>query len=134
MALNQCQLGGLNVNKGDETNWEIRCRLVERELEAFQLRDDVFSATPSLIALVLLFSLAMTFGIPSAVGLVVKLLFLGISRAYFHSPSTRPVVVELPPERWREGFCARLSKSLYGTRGAGANFQNSASRDIRRDS
>ena len=55
--------------------------------------------------------------------LVLKLLFLDISRAYFHSPSTRPIFVDLPPERWREGFCARLLKSLYGTRDAGANFQ-----------
>ena len=29
----------------------------------------------------------------------------------------------LPPERFVEGYCAKLKKSLYGTRDAGANFQ-----------
>ena len=52
-----------------------------------------------------------------------SLMFLAISRAYFHSPATREIYVKLPPERHMEGFCAKLLKSLYGTRDAGANFQ-----------
>ena len=114
----------VDTNKGDVDSPDVRCRLVGRELKAFQLRDDVFSATPPLMAVMFLFSLFMTLNIPGAsAGAAMCLMFLDISRAYFHSPATRDIYVKLPPERHVEGFCAKLLKSLYGTRDAGANFQ-----------
>ena len=113
----------VDINKGDENEPEIRCRLVARELKLYQLRDDVFSATPPMIMVLFLLSLAMT-NIPwLPVGVILKMMFLDISRAHFHSPATRDVFVDLPPERALAGFCARLLKSMYGTRDAGANFQ-----------
>eukprot|EP00959_Pyramimonas_sp_CCMP1952_P209322 4378947-Pyramimonas_sp.AAC.1 len=49
-------------------------------------------------------------------------MFIDISRARFHGPARRLVFVQLPPERRREGYCALLLKSMYGTRDAAANF------------
>jgi len=80
----------VDTNKGDVDSPDVRCRLVGRELKAFHLRDDVFSATPPLMAVMFLFSLFMTLNIPGAsAGAAMSLMFLDISRAYFHSPATR---------------------------------------------
>ena len=47
-----------------------------------------------------------------------------VKRAYFFAPAKRPVYVELPPEDWEPGKCGRLCKSMYGTRDAAANWQD----------
>ncbi len=113
----------VDINKGDDERVEIRSRLVARELKAQQqregqTRDDVFSATPPHEGIRLLFSLAMTEdGVDDK-----KMIFIDISRAHFHSPARREIYVALPPERGRPGFCAKLQKSMYGTRDAAANF------------
>ena len=41
---------------------------------------------------------------------------------FFYAPAARDVYVELPPERAQSGMCAKLHKSLYGTRDAALNW------------
>ena len=45
-----------------------------------------------------------------------------IGKAYFHSPATRRVFIELPPEDSTPGMCGLLEKSLYGNRDAALNW------------
>ena len=45
-----------------------------------------------------------------------------VKKAYFYAPATRDVYVELPPERHQPGMCAKLHKSLDGTRDAALNW------------
>ena len=115
----------VDVNKGDEARPEIRCRLVAKELKSAQqkagiFRDDVFSATPPQEGVKMLFSRMMSRKRGDCRKR--KLMFIDISRAHFHSPARRRVFVQLPAERRREGYCALLLKSMYGTRDAAANF------------
>lgn len=51
-----------------------------------------------------------------------KVLFIDVSRAHFPSPARRTIYIDLPEERRVEGYCGVLRKSMYGTRGAAANF------------
>ena len=77
----------VDTNKGDADSPDVRCRLVGRELKAYQLRDDVFSATPPLIAVLLLFSLFLTTNIPGVPSeLAMCLMFLDF-KGIFSQPS-----------------------------------------------
>ena len=51
-------------------------------------------------------------------GKELKVQLLDAKKAHLHAPAVRPIFVELPPERAREGYCCRLKKCLYGTRDA----------------
>ena len=56
---------------------------------------------------------------------------LDVSRAHFHAKATRRLFVELPPEDARHGvedLCGELVMSLYGTRDAAFNWEESYSR------
>ena len=73
----------VDINKGDDNEPDVRCRFVGRELKAHQLRDDVFSATPPLIAILFLLSLFRTTRIPGVqMGETLCLMFLDISCAF----------------------------------------------------
>ena len=50
-----------------------------------------------------------------------------VTKAYFFAPATRDVYVDLPPERAQPGMCAKLHKSLYGTRDAALNWSQAYS-------
>jgi hypothetical protein len=52
----------VDINKGDDVNWEYRSRLVAKEIRVNK-RLDLFAATPPLEAVKILFSLAVTEGI-----------------------------------------------------------------------
>ena len=52
-----------------------------------------------------------------------KLEFIDVKRAYFQAPSRRDVYVKLPEEEAEEGMCAKLLKSMYGTRDAAQNWE-----------
>ena len=52
-----------------------------------------------------------------------KLDFIDIKRAHFHARPKVKTYVDLPPERWEAGKCARLNYNLYGTRGAAAAWE-----------
>jgi len=45
-----------------------------------------------------------------------KIDFIDIRRAYFHSPARRKVCIELPEGDREEGMCGELNGSMYGTR------------------
>ena len=87
---------------------------------------------PSLSALKMLVTIAVTFQLPDA-GKAVKeayrkrrlLGFLDVKRAHFYSDATREIYVELPAEAKKPGedVVGRLLKSLYGTRDAPLNWE-----------
>ena len=108
----------VDVNKGDEQNPEYRSRLVATEVKKDK-REDLFAATPPLEGLRFLLSLAMTAGY----GDKMKISFIDVRRAHFHSVCKRDVFVELPPEDKEEGMVGKLQKSMYGTRDAALNWE-----------
>ena len=89
-------------------------------------RDDLFAATPPLEAKKMLLSMAVTEGIgckgERKKGM--KLDFIDIRRAYFHSNARRQVCVQLPQEDYEEGMCGELVKAMYGTRDAAQNWEH----------
>ena len=114
----------IDINKGDNVNHEYRSRLVAKEIK-MDKRLDLFAATPPLEAKKLLFSAAVTEGIGFQEGdrqSGMKIDFIDISRAFFQADAIREVYVELPAEDAEEGMCAKLKKSMYGTRDAAQNW------------
>ena len=116
----------VDINKGDDHNPNYRSRYVGREFRGKDNRDDLFAATPPIEAIKMLISLAA-----SQKGIrknIKKLMFIDVSKAYFHAPAQRSVYVELPDEALeaheRGGhICGRLNFSLYGTRDAAQNWE-----------
>ena len=43
-------------------------------------------------------------------GKELKVQLLDAKKAHLHVPAVRPIFVELPPERAREGYCCRLKR------------------------
>ena len=78
--------------------------------------DAFFAATPPLEAMRLILSEAASQG--RWRGREMKAQLLDAKKAHLHAPAVRPVFVDLPPERAREGYCCRLKKCLCGTRDA----------------
>ena len=122
----------VDVNKQDEENPLYRSRLVAQEVKKGSGFDEFFAAMPSLSALKMLVTIAVTFQLPDA-GKAVKeayrkrrlLEFLDVKRAHFYSDATREIYVELPAEAKKPGedVVGRLLKSLYGTRDAPLNWE-----------
>ena len=113
------------VNKGDEDNPEIRCRIVAKEFNTSK-REDLFAATPPLEAKKMLFSFAVTEGIGYKHGKKeegMKLDFIDIRRAYYHAEARRKLYIKLPEGDQEEGMCGVLLKSLEGTRDAAQNWE-----------
>ena len=84
----------VDVNKGDQNDYGIRCRLVAREMGGAK-SDEFYAPTPPLEAKRLLFSEAATnriFGKHEK-----KLLFIDVRKAYFNAEVDRPTFVEVPP-------------------------------------
>ena len=105
----------LDINKGDDENINYRSRWVAKQFKTHE-EFELFAATPPLDAVRFVISKAasMTGG---------RLMANDVSRAYFYAPATRKLYVDLPDEA-EEGrnVCARLLKSLYGTRDAATNW------------
>ena len=115
----------LDSSKGDEKAPNHRSRCVAKEI-AYDKQDGLFAATPPLEAKKALFSLAVTEGIGFERGMRksgMKIEFIDIRRAYFHSEARRPLYVQLPGEDYEEGKCGRLNKAVYGTRDAAQNWE-----------
>ena len=95
-----------------------RIRLVGKEFDDGQM-DGLFAATPPLEYLRFLVSRCAS----SQLGpRPTKLMVQDVKKAYFYAPATRDVYADLPPERAQPGMCAKLHKSLYGTRDAALNW------------
>ena len=67
--------------------------------------------------------MAVTEGIGFGDGWHYKLDFIDIERAYFYAPAKRDVYVRLPMEDDKDGYCGKLTKSMYGTRDASLNWE-----------
>ena len=122
----------VDVNKQDEENPLYRSRLVGQEIKRGSGFDEFFAAMPSLSALKMLLSIAVTSKLSDSTGQVPKtgtrklLGFLDVKRAHFYSEVTREIYVELPSEGKTESdgdVVGRLKRSLYGTRDAPLNWE-----------
>lgn len=103
----------VDINKGDAVNPKYRSRLVAKEIKKNK-REDLFAATPPLEAKKALFSMAVTEGVGYRRGLRhkgMKLEFIDVRRASFHSEARRPIYVQLPGEDYEEGLCGRLNNT-----------------------
>ena len=109
-----------DTNKGDEERQDYRSRLVAKEIKRSNL-DEMFAATPPLEAQKMLMSLAMPQN--KRRGPPLKLLFIDVKRADVHADARRPVFIRLPDEDDEPGMCGRPLKSLYGTRDAASNWE-----------
>ena len=108
------QIGWVNINKGDDENPEIRCRIVGKYFNTEE-RLDLFAATPPLEAKKLLFSLAVTEGIGYKNGNKahgMKLMFIDITRAYYYAKARRRIFIQLPDGDREPGMCGLFSMSL----------------------
>ena len=108
----------VDVKKGDDDTPNVRCRIVAKDFNVDK-RPDLFAATPPLEFLRYLVSRCASSQFGSR---KTKLMVQDVKKAYFYAPATRDVYVELPPERAQPGMCAKLHKSLYGTRDAALNW------------
>ena len=116
----------VDVNKGDRANYNVRSRLVGKELKAKTkhalLAHELFSAMPPWEMVKSLLSLLVSDGVSS------ESLVLGvfdISRAHFMAPATRELYVEIPDEDrgpGEENLIGRLNRSMYGFRDASHNW------------
>ena len=52
-----------------------------------------------------------------------KVMFLDVSEAHLYAPMLDEEFVQLPPERFTEGKCARLICTLYGMRTSASNWE-----------
>ena len=117
----------VDINKGDVSNPDVRCRWVGQEFNSKNARweEGLFAATPPLEAKKTLISRAASqMGTPKRKWK--KLGFVDIRKAYFHAPVSREMYVVLPPEflePGEEGMCGLLHFSLYGTRDAARNWE-----------
>ena len=104
----------IDINKGDAENEEYRSRLVAKEIK-MDKREDLFAATPPLEAKKLLLHAAVTEGIGFERGRRgggMKIEFIDIRKAYFHSEARRAVYLQLPEEDYEEGLCGKSEKAM----------------------
>ena len=77
----------------------------------------------------MLFSLAVTEGIGWIKNKAhrMKLDFIDVSCAYLHARAKRKIFIKLPAEDAEDGMCGMLDMSLYGTRDAAQNWEDTYS-------
>ena len=112
----------VDTNKGGDTaaEWEIRCRLVARDVKGGDKgRDDLFAETPPLQGKRLLLSRCLTRRKDGRRRR--KLLLIDARKAHLNYLCEDDVYVELPEEcGCPEGVCGKLKYWLYGFRPAAA--------------
>ena len=123
----------VDVNKGDDTNPNVRSRLVARQIRQAG-EDAIFAPTPPLEALRSIISMAAT-DMPVRLlhvrdpesNCCTQLSAIHISRAYFNASTdgTDPTFVMLPPEHsgCQQDMCGLLKKHMYGTKAAADGWQ-----------
>ena len=124
----------VDVNKGDDTNPNIRSRLVARQIRQ-PGEEAIFAPTPPLESLRTIISLAAT-NVEGRAPHVrdpkserrTQISAIDISRAYFNASmedGAEPTYVMLPPEHPDHalGRCGLLLKHMYGTRAAADGWQ-----------
>ena len=116
----------VDVNKGDSANKDYRSRLVGKEFR--QGGDDsIYASTPPLEALRAIISYAATHnkGHDGGRRRLKHIMINDVRRAYFYAKAKRDLYIELPPEdtRGSKDQLGKLRLSLYGTRDAASNWQ-----------
>jgi hypothetical protein len=104
----------VRVNKGTAQNPIVKCRLVAQELGYGQRMDELFSGTPSLVALRLVL-------VHAVLGRGRRcLMVLDVKCAFLYCDCKRVIYIELPVQdpRYDTGVVGRLLKAMYGTRDA----------------
>jgi len=119
----------VDVNKGDRTNYNVRSRLVGKELKAKTkealLAHELFSATPPWEVIKTLLSLLVTDGVPGVSDGELELGVFDISRAHFMPKVNRELYVEIPEEdRSPEDgdVVGKLNRNMYGFRDASSGW------------
>ena len=113
------------MNKGDDSNYNIRARVVGKEFKASNpMMEGTFAATPPLEALRFCLSRMMT----KKMNLKgetrrFNMMVLDVSRARFHAPAIRELHIDLPEGDREEGMVGKLLRTLYGTRDAAAQWE-----------
>ena len=120
-------IGGrwVDHNKGDAENPKVRSRYVAKDI-AYWRDDSMFVATPPLEAVRLLLSDLATNqrgGLQGSRHGSRKALLIDVRKAHLHAYVEEDIYVALPPERAQPGQCAKLRRSLYGTRAAPARWE-----------
>ena len=110
----------MDVNKGDSKRPLVRSRYVAMEI-AYSKDDHFFAATPPLEALRLLLSKVASGRTCGTGGR--QILVVDARKAHLHAFAERELYVQLPPEVAQAGQCARLLRSLYGTRDSPALWE-----------
>ena len=106
-------------NKGTRENPEVRRRLVGQEFAKGEVRDDLFAATPPLVATRMLLSRVASRGSRGPGNY--RVLLLDVKKAFLYGKIRRRVYIELPAEdeMSKTGkYVGRLVKAMYGTRDA----------------
>ena len=114
-------------NKGNATQPKVRARHVANEVNHY---DDAqyFAATPPLESIRLLLS---KFAQRSKANPNLKLGFLDVTKAYFHASPTRSVYVRVPKRTGLPpGIYGKLKRCCYGTRDAGALWEECCARAL----
>lgn len=110
-------------NKGDDSDPDMRTRLVSCEANKGQKVDACYAATPPLESKKALFSIYATEQRRNDGNGKVQPLrrhFIDIKKAYFNAKPRRAVFMRLPPEMELPSHCvARQTRCVYGTRDAG---------------
>ena len=122
----------VETNEGDDSNPNVRSRLVAREMRLAG-EEAVFAPTPPLETLRMVLSHAMTDfdGEPKKIddpssARRQQVLLVDISRAYFNAPTSddSPTYVELPPDvNAPPSMCGLLKRHMYGTKRAAEGWQ-----------
>jgi hypothetical protein len=60
-----------------------------------------------------------------------KTMLIDVKKAHLHAPIKGDVYVDLPPERYKPGKCARLKFTLYGMRQASRNWEDEYGQTLR---
>ena len=118
----------IDTNTGDIDNPKIRSRLVGKEFRTGP-DDALFASTPPLEALRLIVSRAATVNPGEKRN---EIMINDVSRAYFYARSTRCLYIEVPAEDpdAHPDLLGRLRLSLYGTRDAALNWQQTLSEHL----
>ena len=109
----------VDTNKGSREKPQVRSRLVGQEFAHGEARDDLFAATPPLVASRLLVSGVASRGRRGADGN--RILLLDVKKAFLYGRIKRSVYIELPAEDEKSTsgkYVGKLVKAMYGTRDA----------------
>jgi len=121
----------VDVDKGTPGEPQVRSRLVGQEYAAGKVRDDLFAATPPLMASRMLVSGVASRGRTGAGGY--RVMLLDVKKAFLYGAIQRKVYIELPKEdpMSESGvWVGKLKKAMYGTRDAPQVWQGEVRRTL----